>query len=236
MITIGKTLKDIRTARCGVIPYLVVENSASPTPRSSDSDLKNCKPWKPQNLSRDPFNLKDMAPNSPGSAIHNCSKSKSMYSIYFLMAKHKKTGELSDFGGGVKKIETAIEGGFREFCEESRDIFADIYKVPSDMFPCITLVDDKKIDMAEIFVPVDNLWLDEAIDAFNNVKNDQYIEEISDVVWLSQESFSKMISDGTDGHHIIWKRIQNFLKRTLKNQSTFYNCLNERARILTMQG
>jgi ADP-ribose pyrophosphatase YjhB (NUDIX family) len=45
--------------------------------------------------------------------------------LWFCLGRDMDTKELTDFGGGVKKNETIMEGAFREFQEETGQLFED---------------------------------------------------------------------------------------------------------------
>lgn len=165
--------------------------------------------------------------------------------LWFLLPRHKKTQELSDFGGGVKKTESAICGGVRELHEESRGIFCDIYKSSSDMASCVAMVDNTR-DMAEIFVPLDPIWLLTAQTKFENAKdhskpfgspNNQpkqnYSDEMSELVWVSEETFNRLIWDLDPGQDVMWKRIRIFLQKFLRSSEKFYGYLKNHAFLLS---
>jgi hypothetical protein len=139
--------------------------------------------------------------------------------LWFLLARHRKTAEVGDLGGGIKKIETPLEGGIREFHEESRGIFLEVYRSPADMAACVTLVDPS--DMAEIFVPVDPQWFSDAWDRFqeagdvprsartsrsslgeskdlslidsNVIKRSPLGDEMSEVIWVSEDIMNQLV-------------------------------------------
>jgi len=197
------------------------------------------------------------SPGTPGVPVGNG------YKLWFLLARHKATGELGDFGGGIKKIETTLEGGIRELHEESRGIFENIYKTPSDMASCITLVDRQ--DMAEIFIPLDPEWFVSAKIKFHATGSyserskiagpcserskiagpcsDRGIsrtkkklsDEISELVWVSEETLDNLILGAREDVGIMWNRISIFLRRNpISMKEKFYQCLRNHALLLSV--
>lgn len=196
MLTIGRCLGDIKTRRCGIIPYTMIPAKGANPPK-----------------------------------------------LLFLLARHSLTKELGDHGGGIKKMEKALDGGFREFQEESRGIFSEIYKSPSDLSACMALID--RDDMAEIFVPVGPEWILTAPIKFHSAPTgnqpiypmDFYrpqSDEISEVIWVTEDTLNDLVwgRSGCNpgmGDFIMWKRIRTFLQRTLKPKEKFYQCLRNHA-------
>lgn len=158
------------------------------------------------------------------SRIHTCRCGVIPYiikngKIYYLLARHKDTNELGDFGGGVRKYEFALSGGLREFNEESRGIFSDQSKNINDRVNDIAIVDNDNI-MAILFLPLNLDCLDDKIqDKFSN-KNQfgKYSNEISELVWFDEKGFEELLfypKERLTGN-IMWRKIQLFIKR-------FYN-------------
>lgn len=132
--------------------------------------------------------------------------------VYYLLAKHLETGELGDFGGGIKKNEFSLNGAIREFAEESNGIFSSTYASPNDFLDKIALVDGNK--MAIIFAPVDNKWLKGASTSFINRKSPKKgSDEISEIIWINETSFLAMVNEKRQmGRYKLWRMIQHFLK------------------------
>lgn len=203
MLTIGKCLQNIKTKRCGIIPYTISYQKGNFT-------KKNC----PQ--------------------------------LLFLLSRHKKTKELGDFGGGVKQSESAATAGIREFHEETREIFSDIYQTPADIMSAITLI-DVYCDMAIIFVPVDPKWVKIAQNKFLQTKpSKKSADEVCDIIWVTETMFSELIfkrnrqniennkecyfsEDNQNGADLLWKRIRLFLQKSIKPTGKFYQCLRNHA-------
>lgn len=118
--------------------------------------------------------------------------------LYFLLAKDRETGEFGDFGGGVKKKETSLEGGVREFDEESRGIFRDIYKSVQDFANKPAAVNGTK--MAIVFAPVPFEWAARTnlrAKFVENTTTKRINNEIADFLWIDEQTFVNLISKGS---------------------------------------
>ena len=113
----------------------------------------------------------------------------------------------------MRRTETAVEGGFREFMEESRGIFASEVSSPDALNKCMALCHD---GMAIIFVPVDDSVMQSTRQTFDAVVPlRKSAEEVSEIVWVDEDAFRKLIhtSVGGRGSNVLWKKIQMFLRR-----------------------
>lgn len=123
--------------------------------------------------------------------------------IYFLLGVDRRSGEITDFGGGVKKNESSLVAGVREFKEESREIFCN-YDL-NNFETSLALTNDK---MCIIFkgidynyftpAPANNRETEVSRESESFVrhlfkKNEHLNDELSDVLWVHQEDFFKMI-------------------------------------------
>lgn len=117
--------------------------------------------------------------------------------VYFLLARHRESNELGDFGGGIKKNEFSLNGSFREYEEESNGIFSKYYNSSNDFLDKLALVDGDR--MAVLFVPIDKNWLrnKNAQKAFLENKKEngkKSSNEISEVVWVDEERFKELVT------------------------------------------
>lgn len=117
--------------------------------------------------------------------------------LYFLLAKHSKTGELGDFGGGVKKNEFSLNGGVREFFEESGGVFRSRYKSSNDFLDKVALIDNEN-KMAVIFAPIESFWIEgnkAQVSFEESMKNSKKksSQEISEIVWVNEHDFLSLI-------------------------------------------
>jgi hypothetical protein len=135
--------------------------------------------------------------------------------VKYLLAKHNPSREYSDFGGGVKKSESSISGGVREFHEETNNIFRDVYSSVSDFLECISIVDGT--NMAIVFVPVKTEWLNTAKTKFcgQSAADDK---EVSEVSWIDEQTFDSMVfSEQYNRPGTMWRKIQVFFRKANVN-------------------
>jgi len=136
--------------------------------------------------------------------------------ILFLLAIDKKSGDITDFGGGVKKNENSLIAGLREFEEESNKIFGDLYFNLNDIYTNIAIKtsDDK---MSSLFIPVSEEWSNKAEEMFDKTKEDfcqKNFKEVDGVKWFNLEEFMKMVYN----HSRMWNRIRNFYNKVSYNK------------------
>jgi NUDIX domain len=171
--------------------------------------------------------------------------------IWFLMGIHKKTKEITDFGGGVKKGENDLEAALRELNEETRDIFKDFVNI-NDFLDCTvatttqtkfgknnrpSLFKTEKFElvskitslygMSVIFLPIDEKWFETAElffkstlsdisyrDSDNNLDFCYPNEELSEIIWINESTFTKLIN--VDSQKLykdkfkMWNKLQKF--------------------------
>lgn len=107
--------------------------------------------------------------------------------IYFMMGVDTKTGEYSDFGGGVKMHENALNAAMRECKEESRGIidFKDLGLIRRAIFNR-RYRQNVCIMFSEIRTP--NFY-ENSKNAFHSRKN-KY-NEMRDIVWIRSTDMLK---------------------------------------------
>lgn len=106
---------------------------------------------------------------------------------YFCLGIDTQSGNLTDFGGGVKKGETIVEGGLRELEEESQGIFGNID--PTDIEDTVTF---NSYNMAIIFIPL-GVNKDTITGLFNRRVYGKDTPEVCDIVWLDTDEFLESI-------------------------------------------
>lgn len=128
--------------------------------------------------------------------------------LYFLFGRDRSTGELGDFGGGVKKGERVLFGGWREWMQETKGIFASSYDNVNSLSNKLALVSPQ---MTIIFVPVSPEWIEKAPKLFmNTVLTDKQSNEMSELVWLEEASFRHHVT--SRGSRMIWKKVKTFFQ------------------------
>lgn len=126
---------------------------------------------------------------------------------FFCLGIDTQSGNLTDFGGGVKKGETIVEGGLRELEEESEGVFGHIY--PSDIADTVTF---HCYNMAIMFIPmeVDRI---ETVQRFKDKVTINPNPEVCNIVWLSTDELLESI-------HGRGKKLYNRVQRLLNKVTT----------------
>ena len=129
--------------------------------------------------------------------------------MYFLLAKDSSTMELGDFGGGCKKKrrETLLDTAIREFKEETSGVFSDDLYSKSSFHGTLALVGKS---MVIVFLPLsfDNgKW-------FNVTKAFKSNHEISDIVWVDDHTFRRIMF--TPNSKEAWSRIRNCIQKSIR--------------------
>jgi 8-oxo-dGTP pyrophosphatase MutT (NUDIX family) len=137
--------------------------------------------------------------------------------LYFLFGKDKKSGDITDFGGGVKKHEYSLSAGLREFHEETNEIFMDKYGSVNDHVLDIAVYSENK-KFSTLFIPVSNIWLIDASEHFDEKKiipKCKTHDEISDMIWIPESELENLIQKS------LWKRLKNFYMNICENEILF---------------
>lgn len=141
--------------------------------------------------------------------------------VFLLLARHKFSGDLGDFGGGVKKEETTLKGALREYFEESNFIFVN---EKADLDHSVAIVDDK---MAILFLFIKQEWFYKAEKTFARQKKRESLypsqqpgtDEISEILWVSEEQFVNLIRYPKSmrcrpgNNPKLWKLVINFFNK-----------------------
>lgn len=124
---------------------------------------------------------------------------------YFCMGIDYKYGTLTDFGGGVKRIENFVEAACRELEEESLGIFD--FTTPEKMDKVrknsITVYDSST---AIIFLQVKVDSIDEIVKIFQQRYLTAENPENCNIIWIPEDIFFHLIKSG----------------RTIRNGKNFY--------------
>lgn len=113
--------------------------------------------------------------------------------LYFGLGIDEKTGDLSDFGGGIryKWDETAVNGSLREFMEESLCVFG---AYDAEMIK-------KNVVIYSLFMMIIFVHLEVDIRRISELFNDRVKTnrntEMSGLVWLTKDQFLNLIRSGT---------------------------------------
>jgi len=124
----------------------------------------------------------------------------------FCLGEDATFGDLTDFGGGVKKNETVIEGGLRELFEESQGVFGNLEPVQAEEAPAVY-----SSDLAIIFIPM-MVDIDMILKEFNNKIAFEKNMEVRNIAWLSKEE----LIDSINGRgKRIYARVREVLKEAI---------------------
>ena len=138
---------------------------------------------------------------------------------YFGMGIDTDSGDITDFGGGIKKKDISlIDGGLREFTEESLGVFGKFE--PSEIQNCITIYSGTTLI---IFIPLilDTKRISEIFKSrVECIKN----PEVKSIFWGNRENFMELISGNTVKQHKMYHRIRILCANALKKKN-FLNML-----------
>jgi len=144
------------------------------------------------------------------------------YELWVLLGIHSKSGEITDLGGGVKMCESDIQAAYREFMEESNDIFSrEVPCVESlDKCVCVSRLRDEKTigplktkvyveGITSIFLPLDTNHMYTSNNRFSGVKTSN--DEIRNLIWVK----GKDILQPTSKKYKMWSFIRKFYYEAL---------------------
>lgn len=132
--------------------------------------------------------------------------------IFFCFGVDKKSGELTDFGGGlsVKNDERPILGAFREMKEETLDIFEN----SRDQGAPLPFVYNDVMCIA--FLPINTIdgrkKEDYVADFDECVKNEAGVVEVSKIVWLGENELRYILEYGPCAEIKMYATVLKFLK------------------------
>lgn len=125
---------------------------------------------------------------------------------YFCLGIDAIHRELTDFGGGVKKDETIIEGGLRELYEESQGVFGDL--LYNDIKDCIIF---NSHNMAIMFIHL-QVDMNQITKTFFEKIKDKAELEVSSIKWLETNE----LTDSIQGRgYKMYNRVSKFLNKVL---------------------
>ena len=148
--------------------------------------------------------------------------------LWFCLGVDRRFGELTDFGGGIKKRETPLEGAARELFEESSGMFNECLFERPEINTLQSTICISQGEMTLIFLPVSYKYM--------STEKEDISDEISSIVWLTKEELLDSINnqkwDVAKGQFMrckykIWKKLVCFLRRNMKEFLNITNKLNE---------
>jgi 8-oxo-dGTP pyrophosphatase MutT (NUDIX family) len=150
--------------------------------------------------------------------------------FWFMLGRHADTQDLCDFGGGVKKDETALDAGLREFHEETRDIFTGF---SFDVKNCASFI-NRQGTMAIIFLYIAEEWFYRAPTEFQKIiPLYKKHREICDVVWVHEKAMKNMLWGYKKSTDVVWSRIRVFF--SYFSAVSFFETLKRSVKIVTSE-
>lgn len=147
--------------------------------------------------------------------------------IYFILGSYFRNFEYTDFGGGVQKNEGVIEAASREFREETRECFHNVFYSKKLLGNCPRIVVG---DMCMIFLyvpPKSVLKVPlhfELKGRFSHYSARKY-QEITHIVFVKEDAIKKMIATRKGR---LWSRIREFIRVCLQNDPSLFSTLTLR--------
>src|SRR5665647_2545767 len=132
------------------------------------------------------------------------------YSVWYCLGMDRVTGELTDFGGKLKKRETLLSGAFRELREE---IGKKIGKTGVEVTPTSEVLLSRK--MMIVFATALNIETRD--DLVKSVRSFTPTREMKSIVWLPLQDLQSLISGRfayytPNGRpHILYEKVRLFL-------------------------
>ena len=152
--------------------------------------------------------LEDNVPIRAGCIVYTKHNDETL----FCLGEDATFGDITDFGGGVKKSETVIQGGLRELKEESQGIFGDLNSEQVDQVPAIY-----SSNLAIMFIPM-LVDIDMILTEFRDKILFEKDPEVRNIVWMSKEE----IIDSINGRG---KRIYSRVREVLREGIDFISQL-----------
>jgi len=146
--------------------------------------------------------------------------------LYFCLGIDKISGELTDFGGGVKLTDkTPVHAAIREFRDESKGVFSSCYDLNRVKYSSFSLFHG---DFLIIFLYVPDHYLHLAGERFI-MKTKSVYDEVIGITWYPEEDFQEaFFFPRTSGR---LKRAYTQIKEVLRNQVRFSQLRTELRRI-----
>jgi len=161
------------------------------------------------------IDINKLKTNRSGVIVYTVYKNKT----YFILGIDTKSGDITDFGGGVSfKKENVLDGGLRELAEESLGIFG---KISADEIKNYLAVYDENNLIIFLRLNIDLVAkyheFRERIKSVNN-------PEVKDLKFLDKQSFITLCNGGKISNTIMYDRIRNLLS-VAKDQHKLFKYL-----------
>ena len=146
-------------------------------------------------------------PVRSGAIVYTRVKGKT----YFCFGVDTESGNLTDFGGGVTKYETVVQGGLRELEEESQGVFGPIKE--KDICDTMSFY---TYNMAIMFIPLD-VNLNKTVKDFKNKLKNTGSAEVCNIVWLNIDDLLNSIEGNGKKLYVRVRRLLSHVIPTLKD-------------------
>lgn len=138
--------------------------------------------------------------------------------LHFLLARDNQTGDITDFGGGVKQNEVALSAALREFKEESDEIFGSLYDGLNSASMHLAMIGNS---MSVLFIPLSSEWYSTAPSLFNDKRSADVLtkkrshSEVSELIWFDEREFKNLISPRNKK---MWSRVRRFYHQNYSDE------------------
>lgn len=136
---------------------------------------------------------------------------------YFYLGQDQRTGDVTDFGGGVKRKNTPITGGLLEFSQESFNAFAP--RIEPEAIQNFYIA--YNYSMAIMFIRID-VNFDQVKSRFCQSYNTAKRPELRDLVRYSRKDFLREVFNPKSR---IYTVVQNFLLQLFMSHPNFLTLL-----------
>ena len=142
-------------------------------------------------------------PNRAGVIIYTIIQGK----LYFCFGRDKASGDLTDFGGGVKNSDASpVQAGIRELIEESLGVFGIIYEDEVQDYQAIL-----HNNMLLMFFPLE-VNRDEVRALFEERYHRIAKPEMSELVWLSYDEIKTIVDSNNQSYYeTIYHKVHSLL-------------------------
>jgi hypothetical protein len=131
--------------------------------------------------------------------------------LMFLLGIDTQSGNITDFGGGIKsRRESPLKGGLREFQEESLGIFGNI--IENELDEQIVIYTDQNMI---IFIHID-FDIDDTMLEFNKRVSIIKDVEVNSIILMTEIQFVTLLEGSTLNNRIMYTKVREILAPALK--------------------
>jgi hypothetical protein len=126
--------------------------------------------------------------------------------LWLCLGRDTRSGELCDCGGGIKFSEHTVNGAFRNFNEETNNLFTREITLRKLFNESVTMKNSK---MTVFFIQVGQYMVDAT-------RNFQRNDDVSELVWMEGHTFMDLINFKCE-EDTMWIRTARFFQKVLRN-------------------